>query len=80
MVFIKIGKELKRVRKSMRLSQTEMARGVLSTSYYSKIERGLNDIQTQDLIDLLKQHGLRASAFLERLEDEDNENEEDEGV
>ena len=74
MVFIKIGKELKRVRKSMRLSQTEMARGVLSTSYYSKIERGLNDIQTQDLIDFLKQHGLRASAFLERLEDEDNEN------
>ena len=58
----------------MRISQSEMARGVLSTSYYSKIERGLNDIQTQDLIDLLKQHGLRASAFLERLEDEDNEN------
>ncbi|WP_240721090.1 helix-turn-helix domain-containing protein [Lactobacillus crispatus] len=69
-----IGEALKQTRKSMKLSQTEMAGDVLSTSYYSKIERGLNDIQTQDLIDLLKQHGLQASIFLERIENEDSEN------
>lgn len=69
-----IGEALKQTRKSMKLSQTEMVGDVLSTSYYSKIERGLNDIQTQDLIDLLKQHGLQASIFLERIENEDSEN------
>lgn len=69
-----IGEALKQTRKSMKLSQTEMAGDVLSTSYYSKIERGLNDIQTQDLIDLLKQHGLQASIFLEQIENEDSEN------
>lgn len=69
-----IGEALKQTRKSMKLSQTEMAGDVLSTSYYSKIERGLNDIQTQDLLDLLKQHGLQASIFLERIENEDSEN------
>lgn len=68
-----IGEELRQIRKSLQLSQTQMAGGVLSTSYYSKIERGLNDIQVQDLIDLLEQHGIKASDFLANIEKNNQE-------
>lgn len=47
-----------------------MAGTVLSTSYYSKIERGLNDIQLQDLVDILGQHRIRASKFIAKVEND----------
>jgi DNA-binding XRE family transcriptional regulator len=39
-----IGEALKETRKRLHLSQTEMAGNVLTKSYYSKIERGIHEI------------------------------------
>lgn len=67
---MEIGRELKALRKNLNLTQSEMAGAVLSTSYYSKIERGLNDIQLQDLVDILGQHRIRASKFIAKVEND----------
>ena len=39
---MQIGKELKKLRLELGLSQTEMVGDILTKSYYSKIERGLH--------------------------------------
>lgn len=37
-----IGELLKQTRQSLDLTQTEMAAGIVSTSYYSKFERNIH--------------------------------------
>lgn len=48
-----IGEALKKERKELELSQTEMAGDVLTKSYYSKIERNQYEIKVIDLIKIL---------------------------
>lgn len=59
-----IGEALKETRKSLGLSQTEMADPVLTKSYYSKIERGIHEINAIDLIKILEMHNVDISEFL----------------
>ena len=59
-----IGEALKETRKSLGLSQTEMADPVLTKSYYSKIERGIHEIKAIDLIKILEMHNVDISEFL----------------
>lgn len=39
-----IGELLKQTRQSLGLTQTEMAAGIVSTSYYSKVERNIHQL------------------------------------
>ncbi|ERJ41732.1 hypothetical protein N581_06030 [Lactobacillus jensenii MD IIE-70(2)] len=64
---MEIGEALKITRKKLNLSQSEMAGDVLTKSYYSKIERGIHEINAQDLIDILNLHGIRIQDFFEEF-------------
>ncbi len=59
-----IGEALKETRKNLGLSQTEMAYPILTKSYYSKIERGIHEINASDLIQILEMHDVDISEFL----------------
>ena len=48
-----IGEALLNLRKQLGLTQTEMAANVVSTSFYSKVERNIHDIGTNDLLQIL---------------------------
>ena len=58
-----IGKKLKSLRQELGLTQTEMAAGVISVSFYSKVERGLNDIGVNDFLDILQEHNVDPKDF-----------------
>ena len=45
-----IGEALKAERKRLGLSQSQMTGNLITKSHYSKIERGLFDIRTNDLL------------------------------
>ena len=66
-----IGEALKETRKSLGLSQTEMAYPVLTKSYYSKIERGIHEINASDLIKILEMHHIDISDFFVKCGVED---------
>lgn len=68
-----IGKRLKTLRQELGLTQTEMAAGVISVSFYSKAERGLNDIGINDILEILQKHNVSPQAFFEDYKvDKDN--------
>ena len=58
-----IGKKLKSLRQELGLTQTEMAADVISVSFYSKVERGLNDIGVNDFLDILQKHNVGPKDF-----------------
>ena len=58
-----IGNKLKALRQELGLTQTEMAAGVISVSFYSKVERGLNDIGVNDFLEILKNHDVTPVDF-----------------
>ena len=60
-----IGKKLKSLRQELGLTQTEMVAGVISVSFYSKVERGLNDIGVNDFLDILQKHDISPQKFFE---------------
>ncbi|MBS4455789.1 Rgg family transcriptional regulator [Tuanshanicoccus lijuaniae] len=63
---MEIGKVLESYRRSMGLTQKEMAANILTTSYYSKVERGNHRITAVDLFDILELHGIKVSYFYEK--------------
>lgn len=58
-----IGSRLKQLRLDLGLTQTEMAAGVISVSFYSKVERGFNDIGAEELIEILQKHNVSFEDF-----------------
>ena len=60
-----IGKKLKSLRQELGLTQTEMAAGVISVSFYSKVERGLNDIGVNDFLEISQKHNVSLQGFLD---------------
>lgn len=58
-----IGSALKQLRTKLGLTQAEMAAGIISVSFYSKVERDIHDIGTTELIELLNQHNIDVSTF-----------------
>lgn len=62
-----IGTALKNIRKQLGLTQSEMASGVISTSFYSKVERGIHDIGINDLIKILDNHKVDKAYFFANL-------------
>lgn len=71
---MKIGELLKQEREKLELSQKEMAGNVLSFSYYSKVERGLYDINVTDLIDILKLHQINIELFFKKIDENSSKN------
>ncbi len=65
---MQIGKELKKLRLELGLSQTEMVGDILTKSYYSKIERGLHEINAKDLIEILERNRVNISDFFQSIE------------
>ncbi|MFT8361920.1 MAG: helix-turn-helix domain-containing protein [Sporolactobacillus sp.] len=62
-----IGALLKAERTARQLTQKQMAAGVISTSFYSKVENDFNDINTMDLIGILKANDVSVSEFMAKL-------------
>ena len=62
-----IGEALKKERKELELSQTEMVGDVLTKSYYSKIERNQYEIKAIDLIKILQLHDIDVTNFFNQI-------------
>ncbi len=45
-----IGERLREIRDSMNLTQTEMCAGVVTESFYSRVENGKSEINIDDLL------------------------------
>lgn len=67
-----IGSRLKQLRLDLGLTQTEMAAGVISVSFYSKVERGFNDIGAEELIEILQKHNVSFEDFFSQGPKDDN--------
>ena len=59
-----IGSLLKAERLKLRLTQKQMAAGVISTSFYSKVENDINDINAKDLISILELNKVSVPKFM----------------
>lgn len=60
---ISVGRALKTARKELGLTQKEMAAGVISTSYYSKVENGQHEIDAESLFKILHAHNYTIRRF-----------------
>ncbi|WP_308554734.1 helix-turn-helix transcriptional regulator [uncultured Lactobacillus sp.] len=69
---ITIGRVLKEVRKSLGLTQKEFTHGVVTTSFYSKVERGVNKISTVDFFKILILNKVDEDEILKKIVSEDN--------
>lgn len=59
---MRVGKALKAIRKELGLTQEEMAAGVISKSFYSKVENGLHQLDSETLFDIMLAHKDRINA------------------
>ena len=62
-----IGSLLKAERLKLRLTQKQMAAGVISTSFYSKVENDINDINAKDLISILELNKISVPKFMSQV-------------
>ncbi len=58
---------LKAKRLELGLSQKEMAAGIISPSFYSKVENGIHDLNTIELIQILKMHSIPVVDFIAQV-------------
>ena len=49
-----IGEQLREIRDSLNLTQTQMCAGVVTESFYSRVENGKSEINIDDLLAILK--------------------------
>ncbi|MBM6872561.1 helix-turn-helix domain-containing protein [Lactobacillus crispatus] len=58
-----IGERLREIRDSMNLTQTEMCAGVVTESFYSRVENGKSEINIDDLLAILKNNHISVRDF-----------------
>lgn len=58
-----IGERLKKLRLFLGLTQAEMSQGIVSESFYSRVERGTRKINILDLLALLNKNGIHLEDF-----------------
>ncbi|NVY97140.1 hypothetical protein HU830_08400 [Lactobacillus sp. DCY120] len=63
-----IGDLLKRERLHRRLKQKDMVAGVMSTSFYSKVENGVSEINAIDLVKILNANDIDKGKFLSEVD------------
>lgn len=72
-----IGEALKQVRLQAGLTQTQMAAGLITESFYSKVERGVHSIDADTLINLLAAHHFDVLDFFNLILSQRSEGEPD---
>lgn len=70
MINFKIGNLLRENRIKLKLSQKEFVGNIISVSQYSRIESGLQDIRSNDLINILLLNQISIKDFFEKVENE----------
>lgn len=58
-----IGERLRELRLFLGLTQAEMCQGIISESFYSRVERGTRKISIFDLLAILNKNGLHLEDF-----------------
>lgn len=61
---MEIGTMLRNKRKILGLTQDQFIHGIISKSFYSKVERGLNEISAQDLFAILEANNINLNDFI----------------
>lgn len=69
-----IGEALKSIRLNAGLTQTQMAADVVSESFYSKIERGVSEVDANVLIQILDAHHFDVVSFFSRISNQPSRN------
>ncbi|WP_431462547.1 helix-turn-helix transcriptional regulator [Lactobacillus crispatus] len=64
---MKIGEALKSLRLHAGMTQTQMAAGIVTESFYSKVERGVHAIDANTLIKILTVHHFDVTKFFEQI-------------
>ncbi|MCO0806619.1 helix-turn-helix transcriptional regulator [Lactobacillus helveticus] len=62
-----IGEALKSLRLHAGMTQTQMAAGIVTESFYSKVERGVHAIDANILIKILAAHHFDVTNFFEQI-------------
>lgn len=70
-----VGEALKQIRLQAGLTQTQMTAGVVSESFYSKVERGVHAIDVQTLVNILSAHHMDVVHFFSLLNYQKSETE-----
>ena len=58
-----IGEQLREIRDSLNLTQTQMCAGAVTESFYSRVENGKSEINIDDLLGILKQNHASVRDF-----------------
>lgn len=65
-----IGEQLKKTRNMLELTQLQMSAGIITESFYSKVERDKSKIDIVDLVKILNYHKVSLYDFFETFEKE----------
>lgn len=63
-----IGEQLKKTRNMLELTQLQMSAGIITGSFYSRVERGQSKINVIDLVKILNSHKVSLYDFFEPFE------------
>lgn len=66
---MKIGAQLKKIRNLYGLTQIQMCNGIITESFYSRVERGVSEIKVEDLLAILKKNQISLYDFFEVFDD-----------
>ncbi|QQP27902.1 helix-turn-helix domain-containing protein [Lactobacillus ultunensis] len=72
-----IGEALKQVRLHEGLTQEQMAAGIISESFYSKVERDVHQIDANLLLDILVAHHIDVGSFFSKISNQKTKQEPD---
>ena len=71
---MEIGTMLRNKRKMLGLTQDQFIHGIISKSFYSKVERGLNEISAEDLFAILEVNNINLNDFLKNADSSSKSN------
>ena len=67
---VTVGQQLRKARMFLEITQKEMVKGIITTSFYSRVERGELDINIKDLILILNENHVSLRDFFEKFDDD----------
>lgn len=65
---VTVGQQLRKTRMFLGITQEEMTKGIVATSFYSRVERDKVDININDLILILNQNHVSLRDFFEKFD------------
>lgn len=70
---VTVGQQLRKTRMFLGITQEEMAKGIVATSFYSRVECDKVDININDLILILNENHVSLRDFFEKFDDNRNQ-------